>query len=102
MTKKKGFKECPNCGSRNLHLEGYGSKGRQIIQCNECDEVFEIFAGRSHDHGRVDNRKSRTRSKPPEDEFEEVDDSYEEEYDEEELDFDDDDYQYEDEDEYSR
>lgn len=98
MSKKKGLKVCPNCGSHNLHLEGYGSKGRQIIQCNECDEVFEIFAGRSHDHNRSDNGRGKKGSKYSPDDVET--DSYDDGYQEEELDFDNDSLEYEEEEGY--
>jgi transposase-like protein len=45
MSKRKGLRECPVCGSKNLQVEGHSSKGRQILHCEECDEVFEIHLG---------------------------------------------------------
>ena len=48
MSKNKSISRCPNCGSRNLQFEGYGSKGRKIYHCGECDEVFEIHDGQSN------------------------------------------------------
>ena len=98
MAKKKGLKVCPNCGSHNLHLEGYVSKGRQIIECNECDEVFEIFAGRSHDHNRSDSGRDKKGAKySPEDADT---DGFDSDYNEDEIDFDDGSYEFEEEEGY--
>ena len=58
MSKRKGMRECPNCGSKNLQVEGHSSKGRQILHCEECDEVFEIrLGGDKHDRERERERE---------------------------------------------
>ena len=59
MSRKKGLKDCPHCGSRNLLLEGYSSKGLQVIHCAECDEIFEVFIGPEEgERGRGTGKKS--------------------------------------------
>jgi len=59
VARKKKLTSCPHCGSKNLQIEGYSSKGRQIVQCGECEEIFEIHAGgekRDHDREREPDR----------------------------------------------
>ncbi len=61
MAKKKKLMSCPYCGSKNLQIEGYSSKGRQIVQCAECDETFEVRSGGDkRDHERHREKESET------------------------------------------